>query len=158
MEEQLISFETAKLAKEKGFNINTLYYYGDSKEEYDRDIRVYKEKLDKNGEEECRKYFNKNYPLWCAGTLNDGTIYGYDRGTSERLMFPTQSLLQKWFREKHNLYVEASPNASGYYWIIETTNGTSIANSEFSGPNEGGVWDKYEDSLEVALFEAIKLI
>ena len=35
MQEQLISFETAKLAKEKGFNIGTeLMYQYDDREEY----------------------------------------------------------------------------------------------------------------------------
>ena len=32
MEDQLISFETAKLAKEKGFSNKVLYYYDDDKE------------------------------------------------------------------------------------------------------------------------------
>jgi len=152
MTEQLISFETAKLAKEKGFNINTLYYYGNSKEEYDRDVRVYKERLEKNGEEECRKYFNKNYPLWCAGTLSDGTIHGYDKGTSERIMFPTQSLLQKWLRETYDINISVrGRKAMGYTAEVDYLS-TENLGSTMSCP----WYSVYEDCLEKALFEALK--
>lgn len=75
MEDQLISFETAKLAKEKGFDLNT--------------------------------YSN----CWVK-TLDGDVIHNSERRNisehdrcTQHLMQPTQSLLQKWLLEKHNLFV-----------------------------------------------------
>lgn len=74
MEEQLISFETAKLAKKKKFDSGTSYKSRGW---------VYSKK----GELEWRGEFGMEY----LGT---------------RCSAPTQSLLQKWLREKHKLFIE----------------------------------------------------
>lgn len=154
MIEQIISFETAKLAKEKGFNINTLYYYGNTQKEYDRDLKVYQERLGKMGEEECKRYFNKNYPLWCAGTLNDGTIHGYAKGISERIMFPTQAVLQKWLREKHDIEAFVTPTPNTYYAHVFLR--TQIG---FSAKlNCKGKFSSFEEALEMVLVKALELI
>ena len=78
MEEQLISFETAKLAKEKdygGKGLTTSYgYYRDG--------------------------------ILCSiPTNNKSDFCGEDEYSA-----PTQSLLQKWLREKHNLHAHAVPH------------------------------------------------
>ncbi|HHX70959.1 MAG TPA: hypothetical protein GX708_23280 [Gallicola sp.] len=117
MEEQLISFETAKLAKEKGFDEVCSYLYENSK-----DI-VYT--THKNSE------LNKHFDWYSA---------------------PTQSLLQKFIREKRGVHIEIHRNASGYYWsMCKEDGGTDLGWSDMSGPNYGGVWDSFEDALENAL-------
>lgn len=116
MTDQLISFETAVLAKEKGFDI------------------------------ECNIQFHDKGIFQLATPEN----------TFER---PTQSLLQKWLREKHNIHIEvycsklekdpsrkwrceikyiSSPfkRTTGHYYIGRT----------------------YEEALEQGLIEALKLI
>ena len=66
MKEQLISFSTAKLAKEKGFdNYDVANYYREG----------------------------INYALNNSGTSTIKEVGNYPA--------PTQSLLQKWLREKH---------------------------------------------------------
>lgn len=126
--ESLVKLETAFLAQEKGFNWNTVF----GLDSFNR-IRA---KLAHNTE---------------------GSFISWDKH-DHNLRLPTQAVLQKWLREKHNLYVESNPNASGYGWFIDKTCGTYIKSSEFEGPNDGGRWDKYEEALEIGLQEALKLV
>jgi len=76
MSDQRIKFETAKLAKEKGFNITQRY--GMIASLYDKD---------------GNHTYYANYGLMSSG-LNDGYISA-----------PTQAALQKWLREVHNINV-----------------------------------------------------
>lgn len=72
---------------------------------------------------------------------------------------PTQSLAQRWLREKHNFHICIYNNAAGYgYEITKADNGTHIVNDLDTGPNAGGKWDTYEEALEEGLREALKLI
>jgi len=100
MKEQLISFKTAKLAKEKGFN------------------------------EPCS--------MWYEGhTLSPSEKPGYNSEDPTEYAAPTQSLLQKWLREKHNIdiytYVERSLGGKYYkghchnevnWWSTDVTRST----------------------------------
>ena len=71
----------------------------------------------------------------------------------------TQSLLQRWLREEKNIHIEIIATASGYYWCINKTNGTSITDSDvlnrFTNENSGR-FDAYEHALEDALKYALK--
>lgn len=72
---------------------------------------------------------------------------------------PTQSLAQKWLRERGNLHISIYNNASGYgYEITKADNGTHISNDMNDGPNSGGLWDTYEGALEAGLLETLKLV
>lgn len=78
MKEEIILFETAQLAKEKGFNIPcNLYYYIDNM------IHSQKDKYHK-------------------GRLIDRNIY------PNQYSAPTQALLQKWFRKVYNIDIHPS--------------------------------------------------
>ena len=127
MEEQLISFETAKLAKEKGFDIHCRFHYD---------------------EEMLNVYENEDFPYnsW------NGSLFA-----------PTQSLLQKWLREKHNIYCSAWCNASGWAWEIEKTSGTHISIMDIDGNVKGvnldsGMFNSYEEALEDGLLKALKIL
>lgn len=124
MTEELITLETAKLLKEKGFN------------EYCKDI------IREDNGRMMQSVFrtNKDLPK-CA----------YSR--------PTQSIAAKWLRETKNLHISIIRNACGYgYDICKADNGTHITDGIFKGPNGGGQWDTYEETLEVGIQEALKLI
>ena len=129
MEEELISFETAKLAKEKGFNT------------------------------QCWQYYD-----------NGGLLVHSITKISNQMNLtsvPTQSLLQKWLREVHNLEVLISrippeavlanknkgknilKNYNCYVWSFN--NNPRIANN-------GSFQDIYEEALEIGLYQALKLI
>ena len=95
MEEQLISFETAKLAKEKGFQEECLHFYC-----LNRTC---------NHVDKANKYsFEVN-----ANKESDDN-FGYGKTTSA----PTQSLLQKWLREEHMEHVTSNIGELGYSWKI----------------------------------------
>lgn len=63
---------------------------------------------------------------------------------------PTQSLLQKWLRDVHNIYVRVDSVSinSHYFWIRIFPHYISFGKNVKT----------YEDALEVGLFEALKLI
>jgi hypothetical protein len=117
--EQLISFETAKLAKEIRFNI----------------------------------YQNNQY----SKGVNPTTIYNYSLEQCEffrdTYYAPIQAILQKYIREKHNIHVFADCNQSGWYWILNKTNGTSI--SELDDYN---YLSSYEEAIEIGLVKALNII
>lgn len=72
---------------------------------------------------------------------------------------PPQSVVQRWLRETKNLHICVYNCACGYgYEISKADNGTHIASSTYKGTNDGGEWDTYEEALEAAIQEALKLI
>lgn len=120
MKEQLISFETAKLAKEKGFN-KSFYVWGEA------------------------SYIDEE--------ISNNFAYGEP---NDAILAPTQSLLQKWLREKHEIHINICTyyftDIEKYEYEIEDIiyNGNILIYSESQG--------KYEDVLEFGLQEALKLI
>ncbi len=121
MSDTLVSFETAKLAKEKGFpDILGLTYSQDGRLEGHRSI---------------------NYPA------------------------PTQSLLQKWLREEHNISVNPIPNfktkVNQYHIGIVFIN-KGVVDSTIMRIDDVYktivLFDSYEEALEKGLQEALKLI
>lgn len=70
----------------------------------------------------------------------------------------TQTLLQKWLREVHNIAVIPCFNdnvAEEYYYFIHTNTIKAYSNRICSLPNK---FNNYEEALEIGLFEALKLI
>jgi len=153
MNEELISFETAKLAKEKGFDIKCAYWYGCDNPSGD----------------------TKPNTLMCTPyriTELDGSRY-----TQEYTMVysaPTQSLLQKWLREEYNLNVQITEYYRWTYTVSKLYNKNSIneeiteeeTDTFYSDHRCGNIivlpygkkYKTYEEALEVGLLEALKLI
>ncbi|MGB0405066.1 MAG: hypothetical protein ACPGDB_02620 [Fusobacterium sp.] len=124
MKEPLISFETAKLAKEKGFWIPSYKCYDETGFLNDTC----------NDEAVSFKYDYRTLP------------------NKDKYLAPTQSLLQKFIRETRGVHIEIHRNASGYYWsMCKADGGTNLGWSDHTGPNYGGVWDSFEGALENAL-------
>jgi hypothetical protein len=119
MQEQLIEFETAKLAKEKGFGVSG-------------------ENIYENGELLCEVEF-KNW--------NNGT---------QCLLAPTQSLLQKWLREKHKILVEATHFTAEYFTYNLYKRDNTIYILKLGGLDN--ICNTYEEALERGLQESLKLI
>jgi hypothetical protein len=127
MQEDIIQFETAILAKTKGFDVPVLWSYGLIKET-------------------CSP--TDDHSLF---DINTQGMYGYSA--------PTQSLMQRWLREEHNIMIAVYNNASGYLWnMADTAGGTDRGWSDCNGPNESGVWNTYELALEAALLEGLSRI
>lgn len=117
MKEQLISFETAVLAKEREFKWNNEYMHF---------------------------------------TLLDNNVYP----EGELFLKPTQSLLQKWLRDEHNIHIYIEPSwvggsntdieAKPYYtpWVVYN----------FEEDTAPDYFDTYEEALEDGLKDALSLI
>jgi len=125
MEDQLITFETAKLAKKKGFN------------------------------EACLECF-----------IPKGTLYNNNREniklTNKQLLIsncsaPTQSLLQKWLREEHRIFIWVQPWVGANYGICSNDFYCQIyLRNSLQGDTK--LKNTYEEALEKGLIEALKLI
>lgn len=129
MEEQLVTFESARLAKEKGCELDL---YSDDEWHY----------IDEEGD-----FF------WC----NHDPRSSYPN--AERVVKCSQSLLQKWLREKRSLYVilEAVETLStksriGFYYKI-----IKVKDNEHLGLDCSMYFYKtYEEALEAGLKEALR--
>lgn len=124
MEDCLINFETAKLAKEKGFSLTT-------------------------------KYFTYVYDNQDKSLCNIKTIDYYTELKEFSTIAPTQSLLQRWLREVHNIDVFNDCIASRKYYAVIYDNNITIGDDkvfELESPTS------YEESLEIGLEEGLKLI
>lgn len=141
MQEQIISFEVAKLAKEKGFDVKTKFFYD---KDWFRAAWIQSDSSLKNyNNPEISKEQNK-----------------------EIISCPTQSLLQKWLREIHNTDIQILRNKPGYdeysCEIYKTNiNGSGNYFHTFIKENNSEYikWFKtYEEALECGLLESLKLI
>lgn len=119
IEEQYVSFETAKLAKEKGFDIPTRYGFSE------------------------------------RGTLvrvDTSDNWNQDKGFYSR---PTQSLLARWLREKHKLFIEVTVDSIRL--IREgDSNIVNLKNADYTNNKEE--FRSYEEAMEAGLQDALKLL
>lgn len=126
--EDFVTFEIAKKLKEKGFNKLCLAYYTN-------DDRL-----------------NFNYTAK-AGVTYQGCCFSHnlmpkDSVSGKFIDAPTISQVLKWLRDEKKYHIEFVGNACGYLFIISdipSEGGTDRYCSDYSGPNDGGTWDKYED-------------
>jgi len=134
MEEQLITFDTAMLAKEKGFDLEfcNVGWHGDF------------------GDLKGDSYpFLGTYSFYKSIYCNNKVEYQIQR--------PTQSLLQKWLREVHKISVEVS---SGWWDLGKVKWEYNVYKKGLDGdsPCSLTVFKTYEEALEIGLQEGLKLI
>lgn len=134
MQESIISFETAKLAKEKGLyelSVNYVYCVG----------YLTMKASNKLIESIGRKNINNQFHLALA---------------------PTQSLLQKWLREKHKLFIVvdilqvSTSNKTGYRFTWTIINLKNTIQTEEDDSPLGFL--TYEEALEEGLKQSLSLI
>lgn len=120
MEESRITFETAVIAKEKGFPQQIFPCFSD------------------DGEIHSVSYFTHTYP------------------ESNSYFQSTQSLLQKWIREKLNVSVIVYNVGDFYDWDANGRKGFDIEFDDYI--TEEHYFKTYEEALEKGLLETLKLI
>ena len=127
MEETLISFDTAVLAKKKGFK------------------------------ESCKHCYREDGFLY-SPRISGSEIMHSNILDGDNCSAPTQGLLQKWLREVHNMYVTAMPsygdngkNKKCFFEIFKERRLKQYGDIYSYFPT-------YEETLEVGLQEALKLI
>ena len=132
MEDTRITFETAKLAKEKGFpqepNRLKIPYYN-YKGEFKGDVKDW-----------LRKYLKNE-----------------DTSNVESVSAPTQSLLAKWLREEHNLHITINVGLPHNRFIMYYSNVIKFGKHHKS-KFKSEFYKTYEEAYEIGLQEALKLI
>ena len=136
IEEQFVSFETAKLLKEAGFDVPC------------RGIYV----TDRTGYYEFREYDSKQTKDDLCWNTDDGFQYEY--------LAPTQALAARWLREVHRIVVDVAyipPHVGRDVWQYFVG---GIDDMVWPGDYETSdrKYETYEEAMEVGLQEAIKLI
>ena len=154
MKDQLISFETAKLAKEKGFDEICYCSYN-----------VWRGNIRKSDTEETA--LNKYLIIDDNPYSRDGN-YVLDEFknsySKEYITSPTQSLLQKWLREEHNWHIiiftddgDLEYDNLRYYFEVRYIIPSFKGEDKDSLVSEEG-YKTYEEALEFGLLEALQLI
>ena len=130
MEDTRVTFETAKLAKEKGFDAL------------------------------CYDAFNSIGNLysngWCEYLYDNKVEIPFRSGVleSQDILAPTQSLLAKWLREEHNIIVLVDyEGIDGYYYKFYSY---KEGNKNYDASDKN--YNTYEEAYEIGLQEALKLI
>ena len=131
MEDTIITFEIAKLAKEKGFDGNCYAFY-------EKEFMRNDGKIIYTFGPQC----NKNY-----------LESEYKRHNNGKYLAPTQSLLAKWLREKCSLYVYPILQYPYYGYEIR-----KIQDDDKLLKEEIQIGDNFEEAYEIGLQEVLKLI
>lgn len=125
MKDELIKYDTAVLAKEKGFDEPCLFFFREDKTEFNLD---YISQTDRNSN------YNKSYGK-C-----------------------TQSLLQRWLREVHHIFVYVIPSyTTNEQYMIEIQHGSKLKTSA-TGLTEKPYYSTWEKALEEGLKQALLLL
>lgn len=134
--ESYVSFETAKLLKEAGFDIPC------------RGIYV----TDRTGYYEFREYDSKQTKDDHCWNIEDGFQYEY--------LAPTQALAARWLREEHRIVVDVTfipPSTDGNVWQYFIGEMDDMVWKGDFEPSDRK-YATYEAALEAGLQEAITLI
>lgn len=153
MREEIVSFETAKLAKKKGLQIG-------SRKSYCHYHKTYTYDEDPNHPESRRKNdVRLDYDFYTVN--NAGTPLDISNEHFTIYEAPTQSLLQKWLREVHNIHIGGEVRWNNFeneeiiyeFWIKDMRE-VKVSKRIFTEPS----CLSYEEALEKGLQEALKLI
>lgn len=135
MKEQLVSFETAKLAKEKEFNELTNAMYST------KDIGNWEPKLNIGFNGDCSVHL----VLWNEQHTVD-FLYKYYSA-------PTQSLLQKWLRDEHSFHVDIDYDANGtWFYVVSRYPSGDVVECDINN----NMYNSFENCLEDGLIHALK--
>lgn len=136
IEESYVSFETARMLKEAGFNVPC------------RGVYV----TDRTGYDEFREYENKQTTDDLCWNTEDGFQYEY--------LAPTQALAARWLREVHRIVVDATfipPSVNGDVWQYFVGEMDDMVWEGDYEPSDCK-YATYEQAMEAGLQEAIKSI
>ncbi len=122
--EQIVTFETAKLAKEKGFNAMVYNCYNSNGNLYSDGY--------------CEYIDDRPSSL--------GMPFENDDLRSEGILSPTQALLQKWLREKYKIHITIF-SSSQESWMFRVTE----LHQDLTEGSYGEDFETFEDALEAAL-------
>lgn len=132
MKDEIVLFETAKIAKEKGLMIDVNEYY-------------------------VNRYFDEDRCCFCTPI---GWEAQRDPAKDKFIYAPTQSILQKWLREKHKIVVIVDFYNNGEEWE-HTEYQVKVSEFKHFKTHDSFVeseFKSYEEALEIGLQKALLLI
>jgi hypothetical protein len=165
MKDELISHKVAKVAKEKKFNIPCFDYYNPK---YNTTVRG----VEYDSDRDVKWDWNNNSTSKIASPYPNTEIKG-------QCSAPTQSLLQRWLREVHNIITEVTYHMDGYAGVVydmrkgmkgckkfdtqmKTAQARELRGTRYNHITYLEQWEDdhrtFEEALEKGLFEALKLI
>jgi hypothetical protein len=154
MKDQLVSFETAKLAKKKGFDEYCYDIYRNNGTEEDSHYFFWKTVVDNAFIEEKRIARIKIYP-------------NEDISSNACCAAPTQCLLQRWLREEHSLFISIEDSngvldKEHFRFQVSKLHKKHIYKTSQTAFNfedkKDGSYNTYEEALEAALVQSLNLI
>ena len=134
--EQYVSFDTAKMLKEAGFDVPTRGIYH----------------TDREGNHKFSEYDRNQTSDDLRWNCGDGLQYEY--------LAPTQALAARWLREVHRIVVDATfipPSTDGDVWLYFIGEMDDMVWKGDFEPSDRK-YATYEAALEAGLQEAIKMI
>ena len=136
MREALVSIKTAKLAFEKGFDEPSYFYFW-SDQALIKDIT-----------------HSENFNGWKYGVLHKQKNFVEDDNIFT-ISVPSQSLLQRWLREKYNIEIWLGNYGTNppYKYHAEDIIKDGVLVLE-----DSEMFDTFEEALEKGLYESLKLI
>ena len=155
IKEEMVSFATAKLAKEKGFSVPTNMYYENSLTE-----QIHEE----DGTSGPFGWERGEINLQSGYFINNWKESDFSNKSWYMCSAPTQSLLQKWLRDKHKLvltidYLFDSKDESYHVFTYSLYSMIQKARNAVKGINvQSKLYHSYEEALEEGLTESLKLI
>jgi hypothetical protein len=137
MKEQLITFDTAVLAKEKGFDLDVCCFY------------------DVDGIHKDYHLTFRNY----NGIKWSGSENHIDIGKKVNFYSaPSQSILQRWIRENFHLHITIF-SSSQESWMFKITKlHESLSQHDENDKSYGEDFNSYEDALEQGLKNSLEKI
>lgn len=151
MTDELVTFETAKLAKEKGFDEECMSYWEWYKSDPPMQPLAHARPL--------VDFREVSKDMWQKAQLRPGlynSIYHPMKNSNVPPFLyarPTQSLLKRWLRERHGLNVNTYPELDR--WQV---NVYSFGEKECMYHSNSFGYDSYEMGDEIGILEALKPI
>lgn len=130
--DQIVTLETAKLAKEVGFNGKVLHFYNHGENELIPNTKLMSISIPISVEH--LETSRATLPVDCVPA-------------------PTQTTLSRWLREKHDMYVSVDMMAFKRGWIVYI-----ISMSRKVVCFKAKDFDTYEEALEEGLKQACKIV
>ena len=133
-----MNFVPAKLAKEKGFDLNSHAFYGCDNPEFS----------------EPNQLTIRDWVKWTDFGKQDSPQKG-----TKIYSAPTQSLLRKWLREEKERFIQVFIGGKfNYGYYIHNLNSKDIFEDAKNRIFHRANFDTYEEALEAGLIEALKLL
>lgn len=170
MQDQLVSLATARLAKDKGFDWKCLFHYS----KWDNNKTPEPNKTRATSLKPILEHPRSDY--YTCGDVNvsnlfwnhfNKTVWKDKKAVdSYAIDCPTQSLLQRWLREIHGISIDLNSSHKNYKQSISYFYTIIEYDRPHGGPSNvkniicmrNGSYQCYEECLELALQEALKLI